>query len=91
MTLGYELMYSGAESALSSFTMRCNCGKQEPQLLPHFRALCKAASRAGALPMHWVSCASIATSVTLKQVHTTVPLLTTGIGGTLPGISSARP
>jgi hypothetical protein len=72
-------------------TMRCSSGMQEPQWVPHCNAPCNFASRSEGVPEQVRKLSSIAESLTLKQVHTTLPSKATGTGGLLTGSSSARP
>ena len=58
--------------------------------MPHCSAPCNFASLSEAVPEQVRKLSSIAMSLTWKQVHTTLPLDTTGTGGLLTGSSSAR-
>jgi hypothetical protein len=67
----------------------------EPQLVPHFRLACRAASRASSLPRQSVRQPEMAISVTLKQVHTCLPRCfaasAISTGAFEPGTNSSRP
>ena len=60
-------------SDLADRTMRLSSGTQLPQFVPHFSALCSDARRSVLLPVAPYKYSSIAVSVTVRQVHTSLP------------------
>lgn len=67
ITIRYEFMGTRGDACR---TRRCNCGTQEPQLVPHLSADCNADNRSGGAASQVRRKRSVATSVTLKQVQT---------------------
>lgn len=71
--------------------MRFSSGRQDPLLVPYFSVPCSCTRRWSSLPLHWVSCAAMSVSVTLKQVQICLLRDCSATGSFAPGTNNMRP